>query len=219
MVGLHDIADYDGRGNFNTWGDARNYTTEEQVAVGAADNRTYYERHASNAQSFDDTIETTGGHLKNRLDLSMLNNMIGTNAQLSTSSPSSAQKKKKSTPRRVRSAATRASPDSSRPRIHRKKAELLGFTGDEKLHEQYEKHRIEHGGTHDIADYDGHSRFNTWADPRNTIEERLATGTADDRSYYQKNRRATAVKVPLKKVLACPMVDMDLARKCSSLEF
>ena len=218
--GTHDIADYDGRGNFNTWGDARNYTTEEQVAVGAADDRTYYERHASNAQSFDDTIETTGGHLKNRLDLSMLNNMMGTNAQLSTSSPSSAQKKKKSTPRRVRSAATRTSPDSSRPRIHRKKAELLGFTGDEKLHEQYEKHRIEHrGGTHDIVDYDGHSRFNTWADPRNyTIEERLATGTADDRSYYQKNRRATAVKVPLKEGagLSDGRVDMDLLHQMMS---
>ena len=46
--------------------------------MGAADDRTYYERHVSNAQSFDDTIETTGGHLKNRLDLSMLNNMMGT---------------------------------------------------------------------------------------------------------------------------------------------
>ncbi len=141
----------------------------------------------------------------------------GTNAQLSTSSPSSVQKKKKkkkSTPRRVR---THKSPDSSRPRIHRKKAELLGFTGDKKLHEEYEKHRIEHrGGTHDIVDYDGHSRFNTWADPRNyTIEERLATGTADDRSYYQKNRRATAVKVPLKEGagLSDNRVDMDLLHK------
>ena len=46
--------------------------------MGAADDRTYYERHASNAQSFDDTIQTTDGHLKNLLDFSMLNNMMGT---------------------------------------------------------------------------------------------------------------------------------------------
>ena len=32
--GTHDIVDYDGHGNFNTFGDARNYTVEEQVATG-----------------------------------------------------------------------------------------------------------------------------------------------------------------------------------------
>ena len=39
--GTHDIVDYDGHGNFNTFGDARNYTIEEQVATGTADDRSY----------------------------------------------------------------------------------------------------------------------------------------------------------------------------------
>ena len=118
-----------------------------------------------------------------------------------------------------RSSSSSTAAAASRPRIHRKKAALLGFMGDEKLHQEYEKQRIEHrGGTHNIVDYDGHGHFNTWADPRNyTIEERLATGTADDRSYYQKNRRATAVKVPLKETrLSDGRIDMELLGKIMS---
>ena len=222
--GTHDIVDYDGHGHFNTWGDARNYTTEEQVAIGAADDRSYYERFAQAREDFDDTIDPVGGHLKGRLDLSMLNNMLGLNApsyspSSSSSSPKVEKKKKK---KKKKNIPPRRSPRPG-PRIHRKKAELLGFTGNENLHKEYEKQRIDHrGGTHDIVDYDGHGHFNTWADPRNyTIEEQLATGTADDRSYYQKNRRRTAVKVPSKVGsgrgrLSGDCVDMDLLNKMMS---
>ena len=45
--GTHDIVDYDGHGNFNTFGDARNYTIEEQVATGTADDRSYFETRSN----------------------------------------------------------------------------------------------------------------------------------------------------------------------------
>ena len=51
--GTHDIVDYDGHGNFNTFGDARNYTIEEQVATGTADDRSYFERFGGIEHRFD----------------------------------------------------------------------------------------------------------------------------------------------------------------------
>lgn len=210
--GTHDIPEANGRGGYNTW-DAKNYSIEEQIELREGDNRSYYQRNrrgtvVSVPLSDEETLE-------GRIDVSLLSKMMS-DVDMATSSDIVHKKKKKkkkmvrtkanrsrrkvtpsfAPPRHVRSKQGTTS-SRRRRRLHMRKAELLGFTGNQDLHREYEKQRIEHrGGTHDIPEADGRGGYNTWDAKNFTIEEQVELGKTDNRSYYQRNRRGTAVSVP-----------------------
>jgi len=194
--GAHDAVEMNRQGGAVAWG-AKTFNIEDRMAIHSADDRSYYQRFRDVEVLKVDPKNVND--VSHRIDVDLLNsftqngngNEAGVVRGAAQRSRRGRERKKKRVGNKIREAdRPGVSRVSDRGRIHHRKASLLGFTGDEELHQAYESDRIEsRGGAHDVPEADRVGGYVAWGPKTYKTEERAATHTLDNRSYYRRNRR------------------------------